>query len=298
MDLIGARRRSRPGGRRRRREGEREHRAHRRPTLFAREHNRIVRRCRRRSAEELKFQIARRVVGAEIQYITYTRVPSRARRGPRRRTAATSPDVERDAGQRVRDGRLPGAQHGPRRVRADVDAREYTPAQLDAFRGAGIECRATTAGTSTLVDTARASRSATRTCWSRSAIGAVLAEPRRGAQYKNDEQIDNSLRSVLFQVPKPGDDRPEACLTPTVDPPASPASRTWARSTSRAAATTGCRATTRCARAYGLAHEDARSPRSRASDRAFPTIDPNKPRRSSTSRRCATPTATRSRWAR
>ena len=42
-------------------------------TLFAREHNRIVGlaagvACPRRT----RFQIARRVVGAEIQYITYT----------------------------------------------------------------------------------------------------------------------------------------------------------------------------------------------------------------------------------
>jgi hypothetical protein len=32
------------------------------------------------------------------------------------------------------------------------------------------------------------------------------------AQYKNDEQIDNQLRSVLFQVPKPGVPDPSVCL--------------------------------------------------------------------------------------
>jgi hypothetical protein len=37
-------------------------------------------------------------------------------------------------------------------------------------------------------------------------------------QYKNDEQIDNSMRSVLFQVPKPGTTDPTACQTPVVDP--------------------------------------------------------------------------------
>ena len=36
-------------------------------------------------------------------------------------------------------------------------------------------------------------------------------------QYKNDEQIDNSLRSVLFQVPKPGVD-PSLCGSPVIDP--------------------------------------------------------------------------------
>src|SRR5439155_4808123 len=40
-------------------------------TLFAREHNRIVSQLPSTLSSELKFQIARRVVAAEIQYITY-----------------------------------------------------------------------------------------------------------------------------------------------------------------------------------------------------------------------------------
>jgi hypothetical protein len=37
-------------------------------------------------------------------------------------------------------------------------------------------------------------------------------------QYKNDEQIDNSLRSVLFQVPKPGIPDPTVCGSPVINP--------------------------------------------------------------------------------
>jgi hypothetical protein len=37
-------------------------------------------------------------------------------------------------------------------------------------------------------------------------------------QYRNDEQIDNSMRSVLFQVPRPGTTDPTACQTPVIDP--------------------------------------------------------------------------------
>jgi hypothetical protein len=37
-------------------------------------------------------------------------------------------------------------------------------------------------------------------------------------QYKNDEQIDNALRSVLFQVPKPGIADPTVCGVPLVNP--------------------------------------------------------------------------------
>ena len=40
-------------------------------TLFAREHNRIVSLLPRKLPDEIRFQIARRVVGAEQQYITY-----------------------------------------------------------------------------------------------------------------------------------------------------------------------------------------------------------------------------------
>jgi hypothetical protein len=42
-----------------------------------------------------------------------------------------------------------------------------------------------------------------------------LAEER---QYKNDEQIDESMRSILFQIPKPGVRNPTACGEPVVKP--------------------------------------------------------------------------------
>jgi hypothetical protein len=44
---------------------------------------------------------------------------------------------------------------------------------------------------------------------------ASLANER---QYRNDEQIDNSMRSVLFQIPRPDTTDPTACQTPVVDP--------------------------------------------------------------------------------
>jgi hypothetical protein len=37
-------------------------------------------------------------------------------------------------------------------------------------------------------------------------------------EYKNDEQIDNSLRSVLFQVPKPNGQSPPSCGAPVIKP--------------------------------------------------------------------------------
>src|SRR5439155_558149 len=49
-------------------------------------------------------------------------------------------------------------------------------------------------------------------------VGPVLASLAAERQYKNDEQIDNSLRSVLFQVPRPGIPDPTVCGTPVVNP--------------------------------------------------------------------------------
>jgi hypothetical protein len=48
-------------------------------------------------------------------------------------------------------------------------------------------------------------------------IGPVL-QSLSEHQYKNDEQIDNSMRSVLFQVPKPGLADPAVCGQPVVNP--------------------------------------------------------------------------------
>ena len=65
--------RRQPDGRGRggRRAGQREHRSTAIQTLFAREHNRIVGQLPKTLSGDQKYQIAREVVGAEVQYITY-----------------------------------------------------------------------------------------------------------------------------------------------------------------------------------------------------------------------------------
>ena len=82
-------------------------------TLFAREHNRIVALLPSSLTEEEKFQIARRVVIAEQQYITYNEfLPALGVALPRYTGYKTN--VNADPEQRVRHRRLPGAQHDPR----------------------------------------------------------------------------------------------------------------------------------------------------------------------------------------
>ena len=83
-------------------------------TLFAREHNRIVAPAAGNGlSEEDKFQIARRVVVAEQQYITYNEfLPAVGVNLPA--YTGYNPNVNADAQQRVRDRRLPRPQHDPR----------------------------------------------------------------------------------------------------------------------------------------------------------------------------------------
>jgi len=95
-------------------------------TLFVREHNRIVDALPRVLSEQVKFEIARRVVSAELQY---DRAPGRRRRLHGRRAAGAA-----RAGRRGQVGER-GRRRGPgrRRGRAGrADARTGTLFRVDA----------------------------------------------------------------------------------------------------------------------------------------------------------------------
>jgi hypothetical protein len=145
-------------------------------TLFAREHNRIVGLLPSSLSAEDKFQIARRVVGAEEQYITYNEF-------------------------------LPSLGVRP--------AGTYSPAQLAAFTAEGIVIETAANGDVTLV-IPLALAFGNPDPLEQVGEGPILASLAGESQYKNDEQIDNSLRSVLFRVPKPGSTQP--CEEPVIDP--------------------------------------------------------------------------------
>jgi hypothetical protein len=106
-------------------------------TLFAREHNRIVDKLPQALPEEVKFQIARRVVIATQQYITYTEflptlgVHLKPYRG-------YNPSVNPTLGNEFATIGYRGAHsmiHDD--IRLKVPASRYTPAQLDALRAKG-----------------------------------------------------------------------------------------------------------------------------------------------------------------
>ncbi|HEY7077726.1 MAG TPA: peroxidase family protein [Solirubrobacteraceae bacterium] len=185
-------------------------------TLFAREHNRIVGRLRRfggLSAEQ-RFQIARRVVGAEIQFITYRQflpalgVRLAPYRGYRPNVDAAVSDEFSTVGYR-----LHSMIHGE--FEPTVPATRYSPARLAAFRAQGVRIEPDGARVTLVipVTVAFGNPDLLQAVGLAPILRSLAAEP----QYANDEQIDNSLRSVLFEVPRPGVTDPDACGTPIVE---------------------------------------------------------------------------------
>jgi NAD(P)H-flavin reductase len=169
--------------------------------LFAREHNRIVDELPGTLSEEEKFQIARRVVGAEQQYITYTEflptlgVTLSPYRGYNPSVNASLSNEFAVVGYRAHSmihGELePSAPEGT-----------YTPEQLAAFEAQGIEVEHEDGEVVLVIPLVLAFGNPD--LLANVGLAPLLKGLGGEPQYKNDEQIDNQLRSVLFQLPIPG----------------------------------------------------------------------------------------------
>jgi hypothetical protein len=168
-------------------------------TLFAREHNRIVNLLPSSLSQEDKFQIPRRVVIAEEQYITYQEwLPAMGVALPRytgykNNVNATISNEFAAVGYRVHS-----QIHG--NFDFDVEAGDFTAAQLDQFRAEGVDVTvdATGAGSFEIpTSVAFFNPGLLEQVGEGKMMLSIGAEP----QYSNDEQIDEQLRSVLFQIP-------------------------------------------------------------------------------------------------
>ena len=183
-------------------------------TMFAREHNRIVSRLPASLSAENRFQIARRVVGAEIQWITYHEfLPALGVRLDRYRGYNARVDAGIGNEFAVVGYRAHSMVHGE--FEPTVRASRFTAAQLAALRREGVAVESNGAALTLVVplNAAFGNPDLLREI----GIGPTL-ESLGEREYRNDEQIDNSLRSVLFQVPKPGVADPSVCGAPVVDP--------------------------------------------------------------------------------
>jgi hypothetical protein len=175
-------------------------------TLFALEHNRIVSALPNAIPDELKFQIARRVVGAEQQYITYNEfLPAMGVRLPA--YTGYKDNVNASLGNEfaVVGYRAHSMIHGE--FEAVGEAADYAAAQLAAIERQGVEVVADGDEVEFVIPLNIAFGNPE--LLKQVGLGAVLHGLGGEPQYKNDEMIDNQLRSVLFQVPVPGN---EGCL--------------------------------------------------------------------------------------
>jgi Animal haem peroxidase len=177
--------------------------------LFALEHNRIVDALPRSLPEEERFNIARRVIGAEQQFITYTEflpalgVTLSPYGGYDPNVNATLTNEFAALGYRAHS-----MIHGEFEPIGELA--DYSAAELESIRSRGVEVVAAGSEVEFVVplNVAFGSPNLMRDI----GIGPIMRGLGAEAQYKNDEQIDNQLRSVLFQVPGPGVADPSVCL--------------------------------------------------------------------------------------
>ncbi len=178
-------------------------------TLFAREHNRIVDLLPTELSEQRKFELARQLVIATQQYITYNEflpavgvlidMPNGYKPGVDASVTHEFATVGYRAHSMI---------HGE--IEMVVPAMRFSALQLDAFKQLGIEVEQTEEEVELAVPLNVAF--ANPQLVEKLGVGAIAAGLGGEPQYKNDETIDNQLRSVLFQIPNPNIADPDACL--------------------------------------------------------------------------------------
>ena len=170
-------------------------------TLFAREHNRVVAHLPTSLSEEEKFQIARRVVIAEQQYITYHEflpamgVRLGAYRGYQPEVDPTITNEFATVGFQL-DSMAAGG------LEITTDAARFQAPQLAALKAKGVTVKqdVVPGGQVTLVVPFNVA-SFNPDLLPQLQLGPVLQGLSQEQASSNDEQFDNQLRSVLFQVP-------------------------------------------------------------------------------------------------
>ena len=175
-------------------------------TLFAREHNRIVGLLPNTLSQEDKFQIARRVVIAEQQYITYQEfLPAMGVALPRYTGYKNNINTALSNEFATVGYRAHSQIHGE--FELEVAQGTYTAAQLAAFVAQGLEVENPSPENPDEVLIAIPLNVAFFNPDLLVALGEgpMLAAIGAESQYRNDNEIDDALRSVLFQVPTSSD---------------------------------------------------------------------------------------------
>ncbi len=181
-------------------------------TLFLREHNRIVESLPDDLDEETKFDIARRVVIALQQYITYNEfLPAMGVELDE--YSGYDPEVDPSiTNEFATVGYRAHSQiHGE--FEAEIPLDQLTDDDIAALEAQGVSVDVG----SDAVDVAIPLNVAfgNPSLLADIGLGNLLTGLASEAAYANDEMIDNQLRSVLFQIPGPDVENPLDCLDGT-----------------------------------------------------------------------------------
>ena len=172
-------------------------------TLFAREHNRIVGLLPDSLSAEEKFQVARRIVIAEMQYITYNEfLPAMGVRLPD--YAGYNPGINTTLSQEFATNayRAHSMVHGD--VVVKTAASRYSQAELDAFRDEGLTPTLSADGKTVTLTVPLDRASLNPALVSRLQLGPLLQGIGGKPQYRNDELVEDLLRNVIVPCQRGG----------------------------------------------------------------------------------------------
>jgi hypothetical protein len=167
-------------------------------TLFAREHNRIVAALPNSVSQQDKFQLARAVVIAEIQYITYNEfLPAMGVSLPSYQGYDPGLDPSTAHEFATVGYRAHSIIHGE--METDTNVSRYSQATLNALKALGVEVEQDGADVTIAVpDNLLFFNPA---LVEQIQLGPIMAGITGESGYRNDETIDNQLRSILFRIP-------------------------------------------------------------------------------------------------
>ncbi len=180
-------------------------------TLFLREHNRIVELLPEDLGDEVKFEIARRIVAAQQQYITYAEfLPSMGVELDD--YAGYDPTVDPSiTSEFATVGYRAHSQiHGE--FEAEIPLDQLEDAILESLQNQGVEVDVDEAAGVAEIAIPLNVAFGNPALLQDVGLGNFLAGLTSEAAYANDGQIDNQLRSVLFQIPGPDTENPLDCL--------------------------------------------------------------------------------------
>ncbi|HKD99035.1 MAG TPA: peroxidase family protein [Micromonosporaceae bacterium] len=180
-------------------------------TLFAREHNRIVGLLPSGMSQEDKFQIARAVVIAEIQNITYTEfLPAMGVNLPTYQGYDPNLDPSTANEFATVGYRAHSFIHGD--IETTTNVSRYSQATLDALEAEGAEVEVD--GANVTIEVPDNVLFFNPDLVPQMQLGPIMTGITGESDYRNDEMIDNQLRSTLFQIPTSGN--PDCLNGPTM----------------------------------------------------------------------------------